>query len=115
MTAGVQVIFKGLDRSDAIEARVREEVERLERFAPRLMSSRIVIEKTGHKTQGAVYKVRIRLHLPGGREVAITRGDKDHAHEDCHVAIHDAFWTAGRRLQDEVRKQRRDVKRLRRE
>jgi hypothetical protein len=54
--------------------------------------------------------VRIDLAVLG-REIMVDRsGPKDHAHEDVHVAIRDAFAAVTRKLEDVAREMRGDVK-----
>jgi cold shock CspA family protein len=49
--------------------------------------------------------------LPGRKEIVVDRtGPKDHAHEDVYVALRDAFEAAARRLEDDARARRGDVK-----
>ena len=63
-----------------------------------------------HSHKGKMYHVRIDLSLPG-REIVVGREpEQNHAHEDVYVAIRDAFNAAVRRLEDQTRKMRGDVK-----
>lgn len=107
----LQITFKGMDASEAVEANIREKAEKLERFSDHLMSCRVVVEAPHrHSRQGKMYDVRIDIGVVGG-EVAVTRqGPQDQAHEDVYVAIRDAFNAAARQLEDYERKQRGDVK-----
>jgi cold shock CspA family protein len=53
----------------------------------------------------------VHLTLPDGRDVYADRNPKlNHAHEDVYVAIRDVFMAARRKLQDEARLLRGDVK-----
>lgn len=52
----------------------------------------------------------IKLAVPGETLVVSHGRSDDPAHEDCYVAIHDAFRSARRLLQDYARIQRHDVK-----
>jgi ribosome-associated translation inhibitor RaiA/cold shock CspA family protein len=94
----LQVTFRHMPHSDAVETLVRDKVEKLEEFYPALISCRVVIEKEAlHHQQGQRFNVRLDLHVPG-HEFATTR---EH-HEDFDVAIRDAFDVAKRWLEDEV-------------
>lgn len=112
----LQIVFHGVDHSDAVEARVREKAQRLERYHDRILGCRVVID-TPHKHQkkGQHYSVRIDLTVPGS-EIVISRDPKEHAaHEDVYVAVRDAFDAAGRALEDDARKheggaQRRSIR-----
>lgn len=107
----LQITFKDIDSSDAVEANIREKVEKLERFSNHLMSCRVVVEaphRHGHK--GKLYNIGIDLGLVGGELAVSHQGPLDHAHEDIYVAIRDAFDAAVRQLEDYDRKRRGKVK-----
>lgn len=111
MDIPLQISFKNLDASDAVEARIREKVDKLEQFFGHIVSCRVVVESINKQHhQGNLYNVRIDLAVPG-QEIAITGvGPKNHAHEDIYVAIRDAFNALSRRLEDIARKFRGDTK-----
>jgi ribosomal subunit interface protein len=101
-----QITFRDLPRSDAIEAEIREKVEKLELFHDRITSCRVVLGMVQkHHHQGKLYNVRVDVTVPGG-EVVINR---DRA-EDVFVAIRDAFDAAKRKLEDYARRQQGEVK-----
>ncbi|HET6467831.1 MAG TPA: HPF/RaiA family ribosome-associated protein [Geminicoccaceae bacterium] len=104
--------FRQMDPSPAVEARIREKVQALERFHSRLTRCRVTVEKAQHRRhQGDLFRVRLDLTVPGRKEIVIDRtGPENHAHEDVYVALRDAFAAAARRLEDEVREGRGDVK-----
>jgi cold shock CspA family protein/ribosome-associated translation inhibitor RaiA len=100
-----------MEPSPAVEARIREKVEALERFHPRVTRCRVVVEKLQHRRhRGDLFQVRIDLTVPGQEIVVDRTGPLDHAHEDVFVALRDAFAAAARRLEDEARLRRGDVK-----
>src|SRR5690606_13269610 len=105
MKLPLQIVFRHLDPSDAIEAKVRERAEQLERYADDIMSCRVVVE-AAHKPRhrGRLYHVRVDLKVPGAEIVASREPEMDHAHEDVYVAIRDAFDAARRRLEDYERR-----------
>ena len=106
MQLPVQITYRGMPSSAAIEDAVRDRVAKLEQFHPRIMSCRVVLEQPGkHKRQGKEFVVHVDLKVPGG-EIAVNR---DHA-EDIYVALRDAFDAARRKLEDFAREQRGDVK-----
>jgi ribosomal subunit interface protein len=111
MTIPLQITFQNMDPSPAIEARVTEWANRLERFGNRIVGCTVAIEAPhSHHHKGKTYKVRVDLSVPG-RDVHVTRNpDEHHAHEDVYVAIRDAFNAASRQLEDHVRRMRGDVK-----
>ena len=111
MKLPLQITFRNMDASAAVEAKVRERAAALERFAASIISGRVAVEKQDqHKHQGNRFRVRIDLKVPGRELVAGGKGDGDPAHEDVYVAIRDAFDTARRELEDWVRRRRGEVK-----
>ena len=111
MQLPLQVSFRHMEHSDAVESIVREKAATLDKFAEHIMSCRVVVEPAGkHHRHGSMYEVRIDLTLPGG-EIAVTREPSQHAeYKDITVAIRDAFDSARRQLEDYVRRQRGAVK-----
>jgi ribosomal subunit interface protein len=106
MQTPLQITFRNLPRSDALEARIRDKAAKLEEFDPRIMSCHVVVEELDrHHHKGKQFTVRLDIRVPG-HEVVI---DRDH-HEDIYVALRDAFNAAGRKLEEVVRALRRDVK-----
>ena len=111
MQIPVQVTFRNMDPSDAVEANVREKAGKLERFFDRIISCRVVVEAPHRRhTKGKLYNVRVDIGVPGKEIVVNHSGPKNHAHEDVYVAIRDAFNAAARRLEDHAHKIRGEVK-----
>lgn len=111
MQIPLQINFRDMDPSPAVEARVREKAAQLERFHDRIVGCRIVIEERNrHQRKGKLYNVRIEIRVPGNDIFVGHVGPQDHAHEDMYVAIRDAFDAAIRRLEDHTRRRRGDVK-----
>ena len=112
MQVPLQIVFEHVEHSDALEAAVRKEAQRLERFHDRITSARVVIARPQHRHhKGDTYCVRIHVAVPGGKHIDISRDPvATGRHEDAHVTIRDAFDAAGRQLQDQVRKLEGEVK-----
>jgi len=111
MQRPLEIRFRQMDPSPAVEARIREKAAELERFSDRITGCRVTVEQEhGHHRKGNLFRVRIEIDAPG-KELAVTHtGPRDHAHEDVYVAIRDAFNAAVRRLEDHVRERRGKVK-----
>lgn len=111
MQRPLEVTFRGLDSSAAVEAKVYERVEKLEQLCGEIIGCRVMVEAPHrHHHRGNLYHVRIDLTLPG-KEIVVTRDPKQHnAHEDIYVAIRDAFDAARRRLEEYVRRRQQRVK-----
>jgi ribosomal subunit interface protein len=111
MKIPLQITFRHMEPSSALETRIRELASRLERFSAHITSCHVVVEPPAHhQRQGFLYDFRIAITLPDG-EIAIRHAHPaDHAHEDPYVALRDAFLAARRQLEDYERKRRGDVK-----
>lgn len=111
MTDELQITFRDVEPSAAVEAAIRGHMAELDRFYDRIVSRRVVIEMPHrHQHQGRLYAVRIDLHVPG-REIVIGRTPSEHhAHEDVYVALRDAFEATKRQLEDHARRERGDTK-----
>lgn len=106
MDLPLQITLRGVAHSDALARLIRQRAQKLQRFCPHVVSARVVVELAGrHQHQGKQFSVRLDLKVPGA-EIAI---DRQH-HEEPQVAVRDAFDAARRKLEDEVRVQRGDVK-----
>lgn len=112
MQVPMQIAFEHVAHSDAVEARVRSEAQKLEQFYERITAARVVIAKPQHSQQkGNTYSVRIHLTLPGGADIHVTRDPgEDGRHEEVSVTVRDAFDAAKRQLQDVVRRRQDAVK-----
>ena len=106
MKTPLQITFRDIEQSDALEAHIREKAEKLETFFDPIMSCRVVVEMPHqHKHQGKFFNVRVDIGVPG-KEIVVNR-DK---HEDVYVALRDAFDAAKRQLDDYSRRLRGDTK-----
>jgi ribosomal subunit interface protein len=111
MQIPVQVTFRNMDPSEAVEANVREKADKLERHFDRIISCRVVVESPHRRHhKGKLYNLRIDIGVPGKEIVVNHSGPKNHAHEDVYVAVRDAFNAASRQLEDHARKVRGEIK-----
>ena len=111
MQLPIQVTFRHVDPSPAVEARVRELAERLDHFYPRMTGCHVVIAgPPAHKHKGAPYSVRIDVIVPGEEIYVDSERDLHEEHRDVYVALRDAFDAVRRKLEDYARRQRGDVK-----
>ena len=107
MKLPLQVTFRDLVPLPSLEGEIRRHAAKLEQFAPELTSCHVVVEATGKRHhQGHRYVVRIDVRVPGEE---IFTGEH-HADEEIAIAVRGAFDAMGRRLEDYVRRRRRQVK-----
>ncbi len=105
MQIPVEVTFKGIERSGAVEARIGDLAAKLERVCDRVIRCDVMVETPHrHQTKGRQFHVRVHLTVPGGEIIASHDPGPNEAHEDVYVALRDAFAAAKRQLEDHVRK-----------
>lgn len=111
MQVPIQVTFRHMDPSPALEARIRQRAQELEQFFDRITACRVTVEcQHQHHRQGNLFEISIDLAIPG-REIVVGRSEgASHAHEDAHVAVRDAFNALRRRLEDHARSGQGSVK-----
>lgn len=111
METSLQITFHNLDRSEAVEAKIRERVENLESFYGHIVSCRVAVEAPHkHHQQGNHFHVRIDLKVPDRELVASREADEHHAYTDIYVAIRDAFDAMRRQLEEYAGRQQDRVK-----
>jgi ribosome-associated translation inhibitor RaiA len=107
MQRPLDILFRDMAPSAAVEAAIERWAARLEHLYGRIQSCAVIVEQPHHHhRQGNRFRVQVDLGVPG-REIA-TRGAE---HENAYVAISEAFRAARRQLQDHARIQRGEVKR----
>jgi hypothetical protein len=66
MKLPAQITFRNMDSSPAVEARVREEAEKLSEFYDSIMGRRVMVEiPHQHRQQGKRFHIRSDLTVPG--------------------------------------------------
>jgi cold shock CspA family protein len=107
-----EIVFEGLQSTPPIRDAIEVHLVELERRWGRITACRVVVRAPGqHHHKGGLYEVHIRLALPNGREVNVTRTPPaDERHSDLTFAIDDAFKHARRQLQDQVRRVQGQIK-----
>jgi ribosome-associated translation inhibitor RaiA len=106
MQIPLQITYRDMPHSDALDAKIREKAAKLDEFHHQVISCRVTVEAIDrHSHRGNEYCIRLDIKVPQ-HEIAINR---DH-HEDVYVALRDAFNAAYRKLEDTVRVQRNEVK-----
>lgn len=110
-TAPVDITFRAMAPSPAVEAWVRAWAGRLEHSCGDIERCAVVIELPHrHRRHGKTFQVHLNVTVPD-RTFAITRDPgHDHSHENVYVAVADAFRAARRTLQDYARIRRGAVK-----
>jgi ribosomal subunit interface protein len=101
MKPAVDVIYRDLDASAALNEVISKKLEKLFRFSDQIIHSRVTLDTPhNHKHKGKQYRASIELDLKG-HPIAVTQDD-----ESIHVAVRDAFISAERKLKQLAEKQR---------
>jgi len=94
MDTPLQVTFRDLPHTPALDEKIREEAAKLQSLSERITSCRVTLERRHrHKRHGREYNVRIDLRIPE-REIVVNH---DHD-EDVFIALREAFDAAERQL-----------------
>ncbi len=107
----LQITWRDVPKSEALEAEIRAKAEKLDAFYEKVMSCFVTVERSGARHhKGNLFRIRIDIRVPD-KEIVVTRDpSENHAHEDVYVTVRDAFDAARRQLQDYARIRRGQVK-----
>jgi ribosomal subunit interface protein len=108
MQRPVNITYRGVEKSEAIDQFILEKTARLEKFCDHINRCDVAIEQPNHTHQkGNQFRVRIDVTVPPGHELVADEKQKDNgAHAALTKVIHDAFKTMERQLRHLVEKQR---------
>lgn len=99
MATQVEVHFHGIEKSEAVEQRVREKVAKLKKHFTKMTSCRVAIEvpqRTADRPK--VYQIKIEIGVPRRAAVVVSHERTgSHANEDLPLAIREAFEAALRK------------------
>jgi putative sigma-54 modulation protein len=113
MLTPLEISFHGLERSDAVENRVREKFKRIETHFDRITHGRVVIEAPQRRTPlPKFFHVKIEIGVPGKKALVVKHEpDAEHAHTDVLLALRDAFAAALRQVSDTAERMEKPAKR----
>jgi ribosome-associated translation inhibitor RaiA/cold shock CspA family protein len=111
MPIPLQVTFRDMAPTAALDDFIRAWVSKLEHVYDRVERCEVLVERPHqHHHQGQRVRVRVTLAVPGPDVVVSHDHALDGGHENVYVAIRDAFRAARRQLEDHARRLRQDVK-----
>lgn len=111
MKLPVEITFRNMGPSEALETNIREKVSKLEQFCDQIVSCRVIVDSHHkHQHKGHLFHVRIDIGVPGQEMVVSRDPPQDHSHEDAYVAVRDAFNAARRQLERYQKTNRRGSK-----
>lgn len=107
----IQLTFRDFPPSDAIRAYVEKRADKvLERYRPIIIALKVVLDSPHHHHQhGSSFRVRIDIVTPGS-ELVVSPRDGAEGHTDLYAAIDDAFDDVERRLREQARIRREELR-----
>jgi ribosomal subunit interface protein len=101
MQVPLQITFRDMAVSPAVEEKIRDRADALDKFFPNIVACHVVVESTARAHQkGKLYYLRVDLTVPGRQLVTKRHPAEKHAHEDIYVAVRDAFDETRRQLEE---------------
>lgn len=101
MKPAVNVVYRDLESSAALNAIINKKIEKLARYSDGILSSRVVIDiPHNHKHKGKLFRASVELDMKGN-PLSVHCDD-----ESVHVAVRDAFSSAERTLKKTVGRKR---------
>jgi cold shock CspA family protein len=112
MQTEVEIAFRNCEPSQQIRSEIAAQVERLEKFSPRITSCRVVVSKPqARRRNGDPYQVKLFIAMPEGKDVVVDRTNGDAPQrEHALVAIREAFAAAARQIGQATHEMRGQVK-----
>ena len=100
MQTPLRITFRHTAHSQALEVRIRELTEKLERFHDRIIGCHVVIDGPAvHPENGGVFSAHVEVTVPGGTVNAVSAPQ---THRDAYAAVTDVFARAKRQLNEFV-------------
>ena len=111
MQRPLQITFRNMKPSEAVETRIQQNVAKLERSCENLLGCRVVVEAPhAHQRKGGLFNTRIDLTLPSEIIVVNREPDLHKGSGDIYVSIRDAFAATERQLQKRSKRRQGEVK-----
>ena len=112
MQLPVEISYRGVDKTDEIEALVRDKASRLDKFCDHINRCDVIVEHPNQaQHSGSPFRVRIDVTVPPHHELVVDEKPIKHEmHEPLTKVINDAFKTMERQLKELVDKQHNKVK-----
>jgi ribosome-associated translation inhibitor RaiA len=100
MRPPVTLTFHQIERTGALDARMRDVAERLRRHHGDITHCHITVEdRLDDAPEMAPYAAKIHLSLPGAQIHADSFGPNGEGHEDVYAALRAAYASVSRQLQ----------------
>jgi len=112
MQTPLEIAYRYCEPSEEIRSEIAAQVQRLEKFSPRITSCRVVVNgpQSYHRC-GEHFQVELRIAMRERRDVVVDRRHNDAPErEHALAAIRETFDAASRRIEDIARDMRGQVK-----
>lgn len=104
-----EISFRDIDPSDMHRDKIREEIDKLERYFDRITACRVVVDQPHKQAEhGNQYRVGIRLTVPTKQLVVNRNPTERDDSQNLDTAITDAFQAMRRQLEQYVQQMRSD-------
>lgn len=94
----LQVTYRGMTRSEALEEKIAERVEKLTKTGERILDAHISVEASQPHNKGHVFAVHAVVRTPHGEVVVSNDKDRHGDHDDAYLAVRDAMDALHRRI-----------------
>ena len=113
MELPLEITWRGVEKSAAMEDHIRQKVQKLERYCDHINSCRIALEEQNHlESGGGKYAVRIDLTVRPGHEIAVRKDFRStNQNDDLNAILAKSFHAAEQQLKELVDRQHGQVKR----
>lgn len=107
-----EITYRGVEKTDAIEALIQEKIARLERVCDHISSCHIAVEKEQDRPRDrSPYRVRLDITVPPNHELAAESNmGAQTQYAELDTVVRDAFEKAWRQLRDLSKQQQEYVK-----
>lgn len=96
----LQVTYRGMSRSEALEEKIAERVDKLTKTGERILDAHVSVEASQPHNRGHVFAVHAVVRTPHGEVVVSNDKDPKGLHEDAYLAVRDAMDSLHRRIQE---------------
>jgi cold shock CspA family protein len=112
MEMPLAISYRDIEKTEALEAHIRERTSKLETVHNNVISCRVAVEQP-HRSRrtGNPYRVRVAVRVPPEHEIVVTRDPGEPSADDTvTAAVNEVFETVYRRLKKLGQIQRDEVK-----
>jgi ribosome-associated translation inhibitor RaiA len=98
MQTPLHITLRHLPSSAALETKIEQSIQHLERLHDNIIGCRVVIDAPAGQRGGAPFIIKIDLTIPGRTLCVDTARAQNPSHSNAYVALHDAFATLEQQL-----------------